>query len=420
VWSGSLARDVTLRIFPSGIIARVRLLHTHGKVVDGVRAGDRAAIALAGVELDQVGRGAVLVQGDAWRTSRVLRGDVALLHNSVATLGPRSRVRFHLGTSEVGARLVVPDGTLAPGVKHSARIVLDEAIIARAGDRFVLRAASPVSTLGGGIITDPLAPIRARPWPLTSRDAETTLATLAAEAGPGGVDVRTLPVRLGILPGDVEPLLQAAGGWRVGTRFISAAARGRLAASATEVLDGYHAQHPLEPGAPLQWLRSRLDAPDDVATALLEALTSAGDIVLHQGLAARSNFSPALSPSQRSLANALTDAIATAGAEPPSIDELAERLGAAPSELLTLARWQAREGTLVPVEPARYYSRSAVDLLKAKMQAGMSEEREYAPAELRDLLGLTRKFLIPFLEYCDREGYTIRAGLGRRLAAPKS
>ena len=420
VWSGSLARDASIRIFPSGIIARVRLLHAHGKVVDGVRAGDRAAIALAGVELEQVGRGAVLVQGDAWRPSRVLRGDVALLPTAVATLGPRSRMRFHLGTNEVGARLVVRDGMLEPGATHSARIVLDEAIVTRAGDRFVLRAASPVSTLGGGIITDPLAPIRARPWPLVSRDAATTLATLAAEAGAAGVDVRSLAVRLGILPNDVERLVHEADGWRVGSRLLNAATREHLATSAASVLDAYHADHPLEPGAPLQWLRSRVDAPDEVAIALLASLTAAGRIAVEHGIVASATFAPSLSPSQVMLSRVLMEALASAGSEPPTVDELAELLRVEVEQVIALARWHARDGSLVPVESSRYYARSAVEALKARMAAGMSGEREYAPAELRDLLGLTRKFLIPFLEYCDREGYTIRAGLGRRLMAPVS
>ncbi|MEP6732432.1 MAG: selenocysteine-specific translation elongation factor [bacterium] len=420
VWSGSLSRDASIRLFPSAIIARVRGLHAHGKTVDRVRAGDRAAIALSGVELEQVGRGAVLVQGDAWRPSRIFRGDVALLPDAVAVIGPRSRVRLHLGTSEVGARLVVRDGSLEPGVQHSARIVLDEAIVARAGDRFVLRAASPVSTLGGGIVTDPLAPLRARPWPLESRDAPTSLATLAAEAGALGVDVRELSVRLGILPAVVEPLLEAAGGWRVGTRFINVLTRERLTVTATQVLAQYHRENPLEPGAPLQWLRSRLEAPDDVATALLTSLAAEGLVVVDQGFVSSATFVPVLDAAQSGLSSALMDALVAAGAEPPTIEELAMLLRARIDQVTALARWLARNGSLVGIEPSRYYARSAVEVLLAKMKAGMNVERDYAPAELRDMLGLTRKFLIPFLEYCDREGYTIRTGLGRRLVGQKS
>jgi len=420
VWSGTLARDATVRLFPSDTTARVRGLHVHGHVVDTVRAGDRAAIALVGVELDQVRRGAVLVQSDAWASTRVIRADVSLLPDAAVTLGPRSRVRFHLGTNEVGARLVVRDAPLEPGVTLSARVVLDEPIVVRAGDRFVLRAASPASTLGGGIVTDPLAPLRARPWRLESRDPRTTLAALADEAGAAGVSVRELPVRLGIMPRDVEPLLATVEGWRVGSRFLSVSARDRLTRAARSVLESYHAEHPLEPGAPLQWLRSRLDAPDEVATAILTLLTASGDIVATSGVAANAAFAPTLDAAHSALRDAMIAALGSAGIEPPSLDELAASLGATSDGVLELARWLAREGSVVAVEPGRYFARIAVDGLHARMAAGMAGGKEYSPGELRDLLGLTRKFLIPFLEYCDREGYTVRVELGRRLVARPS
>lgn len=420
VWSGTLARDATVRLFPSDTTARVRGLHVHGHVVDTVRAGDRAAIALVGVELDQVRRGAVLVQSDAWASTRVIRADVSLLPDAAVTLGPRSRVRFHLGTNEVGARLVVRDAPLEPGVTLSARVVLDEPIVVRAGDRFVLRAPSPASTLGGGIVTDPLAPLRARPWRLESRDPRTTLAALADEAGAAGVSVRELPVRLGIMPRDVEPLLATVEGWRVGSRFLSVSARDRLTRAARSVLESYHAEHPLEPGAPLQWLRSRLDAPDEVATAILSALTRSGDIVATSGVVASATFAPTLDAAHSALRDAMIAALGSAEIEPPSLDELAASLGATSDGVLELARWLAREGSVVAVEPGRYFARIAVDGLHARMAAGMADGKEYSPGELRDLLGLTRKFLIPFLEYCDREGYTVRVELGRRLVSRPS
>ena len=141
---------------------------------------------------------------------------------------------------------------------------------------------------------------------------------------------------------------------------------------------------------------------------------------MEQGLVASPGFAPKLSAAQDGLSTALMAALAATGPEPPSLDELAEQLGASADEILAVARWNARTGSLVAVEPSRYYSRPAVESLTAKMTAAMADGREYVPAELRDMLGLTRKFLIPFLEYCDREGYTFRTGLGRRLMARKS
>jgi selenocysteine-specific elongation factor len=414
VWSGSLTRDATIRVMPSGIAVRVRGLHAHGRATERVQAGDRAAIALAGVELDQVSRGAVLVQGDGWRAARILRSDVTLLPDAPRGLGPRTRVRLHLGTSEVSARLVVPGGALAPGQRASARVVVDEPVVARAGDRFVLRSASPVATLGGGIVVDPAAPVRARPWPLVERTPSSILALLLDEAGPTGVNVSELSVRLGVAPAAIPSVVASLETWRVGDHLIGPDARTALREEALAALAAYHADHPLEPGAPLQWLRSRLRAPDEVGAAVLDALGREGVIALEQGLARRADFAPRLTIRQEKLREAFVAALSAAGQEPPTLEELANGLGTTGPELVTLARMLAREGALVAVEPSRYYAASAVATLVSRLEAGMAAGVEYGPAELRDLLGFSRKYLIPFLEFCDRAGRTVRASTGKR------
>ncbi|HET7187669.1 MAG TPA: SelB C-terminal domain-containing protein, partial [Gemmatimonadaceae bacterium] len=391
-------------------------LHAHGRGVDRVQAGDRAALALAGVELDDVARGAVLVQGSAWRAVRVLRADVALLDDAPRALGPRSRVRLHLGTNDVSARLVVPGGTLAPGASASARVVLDEPIVARTGDRFVLRDASPAATLGGGIVIDPLAPLRARPWPSESRAPEVVLARLVAESGAVGITLDELPLRLGVSAARAARLA-AAGSWRVGDRLIGADARDALAQEAMQLLRAFHVEQPLEPGAPQQWLRSRLRATDEVGGALLAALSEEGRVVVSQGMVRLPEFAPRLSAAQDAIRSALLGALETAGNEPPSIEELAASLRIELSTLTSVARLLTREGTLVAVEPARYYIAATVDALLAQLRQGMRPDADYGPAELRELLGFSRKFLIPFLEFTDRTGVTLRDATGRRRRA---
>jgi selenocysteine-specific elongation factor len=414
VWSGSLARDATIRLLPSDRTVRVRGLHAHGHSVDRVQAGDRAAIALVGVELDEVSRGAVLVEGAAWRASRVLRADVALLDDAPRAIGPRARVRLHIGTSEVSARLVVAEGALAPGTRAPARVVLDEAVVARAGDRFVLRDASPAATLGGGVVADPIAPVRARPWSAGERTPASLLARAVADAGPAGMLVGELPVRLGIPPSAAEPLVRAFGGWRVGDRLLGEPTREALRTEALGTLQRFHEEQPLEPGAPLQWLRSRLRAPDAVSEALVASLAEAGAIEVERGLARVAGHRPRLSGGQDAVRVSLLQAIEQAGQEPPSLDELAATLGAPVSQVNALARLLAREGALVAVEQGRYYAAAVVHGLVERLRAGMQPGADYGPAELRELLGFSRKFLIPFVEYCDREAITVRDATGRR------
>ena len=414
VWSGALERDEVVRLMPSGGTARVRGLHAHGHAVERVRAGDRAAVALVGVTLDDARRGGTLVRGGAWRTTRVLRADVELLPDAPRPLGARARVRMHLGTADVGARIVVRGGALAPGARGEARVVLDEPVIARAGDRFVLRAESPVATVGGGVVADPLAPLRARPWPPSERTPESLLRLALADAGAAGVDAEELPVRLGVPAAAVDPVVRAVSPWRVGSRLLDPDLVGVLDERALDTLRDFHVEHPLEAGAPASWLRSRLHVADEISSALLGQLAAVGRVVVEQGLVRRADFAPTLSSAQRALRDELVQQLTAAGTEPPSLDELAVVLRAAPAQLLAIAHLLAREGALAPVEPTRFYPAATVARLVDTLRQGMTPDSDYGPAELRELLGFSRKFLIPFMEFCDREGYTLRDASGRR------
>jgi selenocysteine-specific elongation factor len=106
------------------------------------------------------------------------------------------------------------------------------------------------------------------------------------------------------------------------------------------------------------------------------------------------------------------DLLRVAGAEPPSVAELTTTNGAAVAPLLRLLE---REGAVVSVDSERYYAIDALTLLVGRLRNGMVGGREYSPSELRDVLGLSRKYLIPFLEYCDRRGITERRSAGRVL-----
>jgi selenocysteine-specific elongation factor len=414
VWSGVLDRDAALRLLPGDESVRVRGLQAHGHSVARVQAGERAAIALQGVDIDRLARGGMLVQGDAWRASRVLRADVTLLADAPAALGPRRRVRLHVGTADVEARLVRAGGPIEPGTITSARVVLDEPIVARAGDRFVLRDSSPARTIGGGVVVDPVAPPRAKPWPLDDRTPATLLQHLLRETGALGVAVSELPVRLGVPPSQVGDVIAASESWRVGNRLLGRDTRAALENQALRTVAEFHARQPLEAGAPQQWLRSRLPAPDDVAAAVVLGLEAQGGLVAEQGSVRLPGHAARLSAAEESLKERLLAALDACAGEPPTLDELAGTLGASADSLGAVARLLARDGSLVAVEPARFYRAETVQGLVARLIGGMTPETGYGPAELRDLLGFSRKYLIPFLEYCDRVGITRRDLDGKR------
>jgi selenocysteine-specific elongation factor len=417
VWSGTLSRDAAVRILPGGETARVRGIESHGSARAEAVPGTRAAIALSGVEVGDLHRGSVLVSDRAWSASHSVLAEVALLPDAPAPIGPRTRVRFHLGTTETGARIVASGGALMPGTRRQARIVLEDPVVARAGDRFVLRSASPLLTIGGGIVNDPLPPHRrSRPWARSAASAAERLPLVLGSSLARGVDVSALSVRTGAMPGELPALVAAAGVQRVGERIYAEETLRSLAQLALVAVQEFHERFPLEPGAPLQSVRARLGVDAQVAEAVLGELQREGRLELRGAVAMRSGWSPVISREAETVRGQLMEILESSGAEPPSVPELEQQCG---GDTVALLRLLERDGQVVQVESERYYAAPALGALVGTLRAAMQPGRPYTPAELRDALRLSRKFLIPLLEYCDRSGITERRGGERFLAPPR-
>jgi selenocysteine-specific elongation factor len=419
VWSGALGRDSAAQVLPLGRAVRVRGLESHGVPIPTATLGMRAAVALAGVEVADLRRGQVLVTDSSWTPSTVVLAHVELLASARQAVGPRTRLRLHLGTADVGARLVISDDVLKPGTNAAARVILDEPVVARAGDRFVLRGETPLVTVGGGVIDDP-TPLgrRARPWRRAVATAGERLQRHLAEAGGRGVPVASLSVRLGARPAEATALAcneVSLGARRIGERVYAAHVVQGAHARLLELVDDHHAAYPLDPGAPLQAIRSRLGTTPELADAIVRESISSGELQLEGGLVARRGWAPRLSDRQVRLRNELLAELKTAGREPPSAAELEAAHG---TDVVPLLRFLEREQRIIPVEADRWFERDALEDLTARLRAGMTPGREYTPAELRDILGFSRKFLIPFLEYCDRHHITERRSSGRVLLGP--
>ena len=414
VWSGTVDLQTSLRLFPIDRAVRARGVQSHGEQSRALTPGTRAAVALAGVELGDVTRGGLLVEEAAWVQSRALRADVSLLDDVARPLRPREWVRLHLGTSEVGARIVVAGGMLGPGESRGARVVLSAPIVARAGDRFVLRLASPPSTIGGGIVADPSpAHRRPRPWP-PALDPEQRLPLVLEEAGERGLQAASLPIRLGLSPDACDTLLtRAEGVERDGETLY---AREQLVAVRTrliEALVSYHRDHPLEEWAPRSAIRAAVKAPETIAARAVETLLASGEVEVGGGGLRQSGWRPVMSDSLQREREWLMERLRSARAEPPTVAELrSEREGNDPTPLLRILE---REGLVVLVESDRFYSAESVRDLVERLRQHMARGRVYGPAELRDIVGTSRKFLIPFLEYCDRQRVTERRSEGRVL-----
>jgi selenocysteine-specific elongation factor len=411
-WSGSIAAGDTVRLVPGDRTARIRGLESHGNPTERSTPGARLAVALVGIDREAIHPGSVLVSArDPWHSTNVLRADLALVPEA-APVGVRSRLRFHLGTAECGARIVVTGGTLNPGRTVAARIVLDAPLVVRAGDRFVLRGGSPHTTIGGGLVTDPL-PItpRARPWPSTDAEPRERLQWMLAEASAAGIEIAPLSLRLGLRPSEVEKLLKTTKGTaRVGDRLVESAVLDAMRTQLLAHIARAHEEAPLAPGLDLQTARAALTPSAALADEVIRRAERAGVLELVGSALRLPGWDPAAAGGAGDRRANLLATLEAAGAEPPSVAELQAAQGQDVPALLKLLE---KDGSAMPIALDRWFATSAVRALLERLRNGTSPAQRYSPSELRELLGISRKYLIPFLEWCDRRGISRRAEDGR-------
>ncbi len=409
VWSGTL-RKGPARVFPGGIQVRVRDLQAHGTSVASVSAATRAAVALSGVTVDQVGRGAVLVTGDEWRESSMLLAEVAVLPSSV-TVTPRTRLRLHIGAADVGAKVMFFDSTMTTRIP--ARIRLDHPVVARAGDRFVLRAGSPLEVIGGGIVTDPL-PSGRRPRPVGRFEdgLAVRLQSLCDQAGSRGVDLLQLPIRLGASPAELGGRMDDAGIFVTDRRVYSRALVEALVDKIPVLVEKAQVNSPTESGVLLDELRGWLESSGDLVDEALRILVERGTLAVEGTTVRISGWKPRLSREQTDLAERMLHAFCSSAEEPPGLADVVARHG---QEAVPVLRYLEREGRLVRISGDFYYCAEVVERMVGRLGKAMGEDREYSPADLKEAVGTSRKYLIPFLEFCDRTGVTERKGAGRVL-----
>jgi len=419
VWSGEVRVGAEVTLYPGAVRARVRSVEVHGRAQERAVPGRRTALALAGLDRRQAARGSVVVSHPAWRETASLDVLVTLLPLA-RTLTQRSRVRLHLGTAEVLARVVPAGEGIEPGAREMpARLRLDQPILARWGDLAVLRAVSPVTTIGGCRVVDPFPASRPRrPVGAAERaatDPADRVRGFVALAAAEGIALGELPVRLGLAPQAVTRILSAVaqhGIVQAGDRLIAGTAAAGARALVMERLAEFHREQPLLPGMPLQAFR-RLVADPALAAQLVGSLEAEGVVVQDKGVIRLTDHRATIPGEYVQLAQAIRANLAVAGAEGRSAAEVAALGEGAPS--LEIAEFFVREGTAIRVSSDRYYDRHGLEGAARKVLGVIRIRGQVTPSEVRDTLGLTRKHLIPILEWMDSAGLTVRAGDARRL-----
>ncbi len=434
--SGAVAVGTDVRIYPGTVLTKVRGLQSHGGPVEHAEAGRRTAINLHGVDVAQVERGDVVALPETLFPSATWHVELQCLSSAPTPLKNRTEVHVHHGARETLARLYFPDrDRLLPGEKGLCEIRFTAPMVGVYGDRCVVRSFSPLRTVAGGKLLHPIAqPLRKKnPRYHTMLEALGALGAaspqericlhtaIAAEAGISfrelcivtDIESKTLDKELALLGGKQE----VACFDKEGRVYVAGSIAEELSQGALAFVEHYHRKEPLKPGIARGafvsgWGRGL--APK-LVHFVVERLLRQGALVAEGDVVRLAGHTVSLAADQEGLRAALLDAYTQGGITPPNLKEVLETLqvdikGAAP-----VLRLMESAGELVKVKDGMYFSADAMDSLVAMVRGYFATHTDMGPTEFREISGLSRKYLIPLLEYFDKARITLRVGDMRKL-----
>ena len=418
--SGTVRVDQELVVVPGSRPVKVRGLQVHGKSAAAAEAGRRVAVNLGGVDVSALSRGDTLSEPGAFEESRRVDAAVTML-TGVAPLRDGTRVRVHHGTSELMGRIAIAGSF--------ARIRLESPAVVTRGDRFILRAYSPLATIGGGVVLDPHPPRgamrteaglrRFRLLDLEAHPPDVAVTSFVEERGAAGLNRSELTRRAGLSPAAataVEQRLTAAGAVvAVADVLVAPKILNELGERLIREVAAHHSSHPLSDGMPREEARDRIfrRASPPVFDRVIEQLAAAHRVGGRERLALPSH-QVSLSGEEARVQSALEAIYREAGLAPPDISAAAAAAMAPAAVADRVIALLLRSRTLVKVNAILFHS-GALEALKAEVRALKHAEPQARVdvASFKARYGITRKYAIPLLEYLDRERVTRRVGEAR-------
>jgi len=434
-YRGEISSGQEGTVLPAGKECRIRSVQVHGTGVQTAWAGQRVAVNVAGISSEDLSRGDVLCARGVYARTRCFECELHLVESAGEPVQHWQRVRLHIGTSDVVARIsLLESPVLQPGETAAAQVVVEEDIVCLVEQRFVLRRYSPLETIAGGRV---LFPYAVKPRGKSAR--QVCIKRIMALSSLSSQEERLLALIRSFarleLP-DAARFLQEtpAETLRFGERlqkngdavflqgekklFLSRERFSKETLAVEEFLRSYHSSHQSRKGAPPDQIALQVlkDLDPRASKAFLEVLAENGTVVMDEGTVRMTDFTPRDDKAFEKKSQALLDFCRKRDFQPPLLSEAMDATGLDEKAFSLLIKGM-REAGLVSIVSDEFLFSSEIEekLLKILLQ----EKDDITIAKVRDITGSSRKFILPLLEYLDARGYTRRAGDRRVLLASK-
>ena len=423
-----------VEILPARKICKIRGIEIFNQKASRASAGQRTALNLAGVERREVSRGMMLSRPSTFSPSYMFDVRLELLADLSFPLRQHSPIRFHQGSGEFLGRVhLLEDKILKPGQGAVAQIRLDQPTVGCAGDHFVLRRYSPLTTIGGGIILDPqpnrhsrkdrseiVPELRRLCQKWQNRDPDLQLAWIeyfVRTAGSQGRTIAELEARTGL---QADFLKDSESIDLIPQDPPLAVDRPHLEVLTQRLLDfltDYHQRHPLAPGARREEVKRRFLPTGSPAyfQCLIERLEKDRQVSVDSTTIARHGTTVRLSPAQEKIRDAILQTGDGSALEPPFLKKLCAALPHPASQIEEVYYFLLQQGDLIRISSELVLTGGQLELVHTQMRQQLDRGHPFSVADFKQLFGISRKYAIPLLEFLDRTQVTRRVGDQRVL-----
>lgn len=431
--SGMIRLGDPVMIYPSRVTSKVRGIQVHNAGVEQAVSGMRTAINFQGLEKASIDRGDVLSSPNALTSSFMVDVGLHYLKSNKKPVKNRTRIRFHTGTSEVLGNLILLDSEeLSPGGNTAAQLRLDAPVAVVKDDRFVIRSYSPIRTIGGGSILNPIPQKHKRFKPevfsgilkLVDLPPEEVLTYHAEEAGYQGISFSDLRIMTNTSDKKLDAAIQRLLSDKVILMtdreqrvFIHRACFEKLFLEAGNLLAAFHKNNPLKPGMSKEELKSRL--PPQISpklfTLMIQQMVKAGQVAQEENMIRLSSHTVSLGLDQTDIRRKILDAYQHNGLTPPYFKEFCKIQSLDETKSKQVLHVLVDEGLIVRIKDDLYFHQEAIHMIKKKLVEFLTVHGEITTPQFKDMTGASRKFVIPIIEYFDARNVTIRVGDIRKL-----
>ncbi len=426
--SGQVKVGEPIMIYPSGITSKVRGIQVHNQSAEQAAAGMRTAINFQGLEKEAIRRGEVLSKPGNLVASYMVDVSLHYLTSNKKPLKNRTRVRFHTGTSEVlGNAILLDRKELLPDEGTVVQLRLDTPVALVKDDRFVIRSYSPVYTIGGGKVINPIPLKHKRFKPetvdnlkaLDDQAPDAIIAVQVAAAGYQGISFSHLKMMTNLPDKQLDKILQTLLSHKTliqvekeNRLYIHQNGFDKLKKDIQHQLAAYHKANPLRTGMPKEELKTKFSPllTSKLFNLTLNQVIKEKDVAQEENMIRLASHAVSLGGKQADVRDKILKTYLKAGLQPPYFKELVKSLDSDTKRANDVLQHLVAEGTIIKVKEDLYFHSQAIKGLKNKLIEYLTAQGEITTPQFKEMTGVSRKYVIPLAEYFDATQVTLRVG----------